>query len=94
MNPKTMCEAHSELTAELAREAQARRDLERERDESTAAILRLEGRVTEGFRALDQRMVAVKITMAKAVGALAAIATIPLIVQLAVYLIRVAQAAQ
>lgn len=85
-----LCEDHSAVMADLATAQERARALERERDEMTAAVLAIEGRLTT----LDQRLVGVKLQLARWGGILAAIAAAPLVVQLVQVLISAAEAAR
>jgi hypothetical protein len=78
---KTHCEDHSELTERIATETERARALERERDEVAVAVLSLEGRL----RHLEG-------TVARWGGIIAGIATLPLLVQIAQFFIRAAEA--
>lgn len=87
--PHARCEDHADLVAELARATERARSLEHERDGLTTAVLSLEGKVTK----LDERLVAVKLQLARWGGVIATIAALPLLIQLAQMLIRAAEAA-
>jgi hypothetical protein len=100
MATRGQCEDHAALTAALATEQQARRDLERERDEIASAVIAIEARFAKLNEILDAKLerfdrsiVAMKIQLARWGGILTAIAALPLVVQIVQLLIRAAEAA-
>lgn len=89
MATRPQCDAHADLAADLATAQERARQLERERDELAGAVLAIEGKLER----LDQRLVGVKLTLARWGGIIAAIAALPLVVQGVQLLIRAAEAA-
>ncbi len=82
------CTDHPELAADLATALERARSLERERDALTSAVLAIEGRLMK----LDERIVAIKLQLARWGGVIAAIAALPLALQAVQYVIRAAEA--
>lgn len=96
---RAQCDDHAELLAALATERQARHDLERERDEVAAAIIAIEARFGKLNELLDAKLerfdrsiVGMKLQLARWGGILAAIAALPLAVQIVGLLIKAAEA--
>jgi hypothetical protein len=87
---KSLCEQHSDLITELATATERTRQLERERDELTGAVLAFSSKLEK----LDQRIVGVKLTLAKWGGAIAILAASPIIVQVVKYVVSVAEGAE